>query len=148
MSAYILEKAHIDYMLGYLTHRNNCQGTIFYVPNKEAEDGWDRFEAILGESQDTSKLGQILVDQNYRSVNARYNENQVPPPYTYTRQVGQGPDDFEPLQVLKACDCYDYQACKTDDYHTTQAAWIVDIIRKAAIRDLPDYHDAEWHIQW
>lgn len=50
------------------------------------------------------------------------------------------------VEVLKACDCYDYQSCETDDYHETTAAKLVDRIRKSAIGKLPGYEDAPWGI--
>jgi hypothetical protein len=36
-------------------------------------------------------------------------------------------------QIVKAADCYDYQACETDDYNTTQAAKYVTEVRKQAV---------------
>jgi hypothetical protein len=36
-------------------------------------------------------------------------------------------------QIVKACDCYDYQACETDDYKQSEAAALVEKIRAQAI---------------
>lgn len=36
-------------------------------------------------------------------------------------------------QIVKACDCYDYQACQTGDYETTFAAKVIYALRSAAI---------------
>jgi hypothetical protein len=33
-------------------------------------------------------------------------------------------------QILKACACYDYQACETDDYYDTKAAKFVNAVRE------------------
>jgi len=33
-------------------------------------------------------------------------------------------------QILKACNCYDYQACETDDYYGTKAAKFVNAVRE------------------
>ncbi|HKD76084.1 MAG TPA: hypothetical protein VKB76_11345 [Ktedonobacterales bacterium] len=35
-------------------------------------------------------------------------------------------------QMIKACDCYDYQACETDDYRESEAAKAVNDIRQIA----------------
>ncbi|MBO0715712.1 MAG: hypothetical protein J2P55_00045 [Rhizobiales bacterium] len=36
-------------------------------------------------------------------------------------------------QVVKACDCFDYQACETTDYHATPAAAFVASVRNMAM---------------
>jgi hypothetical protein len=36
-------------------------------------------------------------------------------------------------QIVKACDCFDYQACETPDYETTQAARFVAMVRNRAL---------------
>jgi hypothetical protein len=37
-------------------------------------------------------------------------------------------------QIVKACDCYDYQACETRDYESSEAAALVARVREAAIK--------------
>jgi hypothetical protein len=36
-------------------------------------------------------------------------------------------------QIVKCCDCYDYQACETDDYERSEAKALVEKIRAQAI---------------
>ena len=48
--------------------------------------------------------------------------------------------------VLKACQCYDYQACENDDYEQSIAHRIIRAIEAKAIRCLPSYEDAPWEI--
>ncbi len=95
----------------------------------------------VGEPQ---SVGTVLVAQNWRSVNYRYRENDEPESYTFHTYAGP----MEPIAVIKACDCYDYQACETDDYQDTDAAKIVRLIRDRAIgevlRQLPAYDRAPW----
>lgn len=80
------------------------------------------------------QLGQILVDQNYRSVNARYNRSQKPHQYIHrkTRRL-------KPIEIVSLCDCYSYQACETDDWRNTEAAQIVEKIKQLAIHDIDGY---------
>jgi len=47
-----------------------------------------------------------------------------------------------PIAVLKGCECFDYQACETDDYRSSIACTIINAIRTRAILCLPDYDDA------
>jgi hypothetical protein len=47
----------------------------------------------------------------------------------------QGPFNARTLvatQIVKACDCYDYQACETNDYDQSEAAALVDRVREEA----------------
>ena len=55
-------------------------------------------------------IGQSLLDQNYASVNYRYSEETETPDFKYEDvEINEG--------IIKGCiDCYDYQACETDDY--------------------------------
>jgi hypothetical protein len=93
---------------------------------------------------DPDAIGRKLVAQNWLSVNHRYRENDEPAPYTFKAYTGP----MESLAVIKACNCYDYQACETDDYEATEVADIVRRVRQSAtydvIRTLPGYERAKW----
>jgi|GEM_PF-3390363 len=43
------------------------------------------------------------------------------------------PDYVLQTQIIKACDCFDYQACETEDYRQSMAAEFVELIRRCAI---------------
>lgn len=79
-----------------------------------------------------------------RSVNHRYNEND-PMQEIKWKPLLRTPINH--LQVLKACDCFDYQACEMDNYKDTLAAEIVNRIRLHAIHKLPGYDKVEWEIK-
>ena len=55
-------------------------------------------------------IGQSLLDQNFRSVNERYGEEDETPAFIFEDvDINEG--------IIKGCiDCYNYQACETDDY--------------------------------
>jgi hypothetical protein len=82
-------------------------------------------------------VGFLLLAQSVRSYNRRYDKN-------VTAEFTWNPDapEYSPVEILKACDCYDYQACETDDYDATLAHAIVEEIRHAAICALPGYEEA------
>lgn len=134
MSAFILAKKHIDTLVeaALFTCRNSRKGFGF-IHNGD-------YKVI----NDGDNIGQILVNQNYSSVNYRYNENKNP--YEYHMEEIPLTISMRPIQILKACDCYDYQSCETIDYYTTEAYAIVDGIRKNIIHKLPGYDKAEWDI--
>lgn len=83
--------------------------------------------------------GQVLVDQNYRSVNSRYGTSDKPHKYSNppVRRL-------KPVEILKLCSCYDYQACETTDYEASEAFRIVSALRTRAIQMLDGYEEAEW----
>lgn len=92
--------------------------------------------------QEPETLGQMLLNENARSVNHRYNEEDTPPEFIWDRF--QRP--FTPVQILKAVACLRYQSCETPDWEETPACKILDNIMHGAINHLPGYEDAEWEI--
>lgn len=88
-----------------------------------------------------SELGQVLLSENIRSVNARYSETDQAPTYEY-RQVRF--DAIDAVTVLKSVQCVNYQSCETDDWKTTTAYKVLKAIESGAIAHLPRYSDAPW----
>lgn len=132
MSAYIVHDQHIRYMLETL-RRAEYKSSIRVCGTE--------YNAPI--DADMQAVGQILMNANTLSVNVRYGENEPAGDFRFLPVfVGE----FDPLQALKACNCFDYQAGEIDDYRATAAAIIVDQIRGEAIRQLPGYDDAEWSI--
>lgn len=105
MSAYIvneetisiLAKAFLDYGVEYKApDYNNKGGFIVFVDTH------------------TQAIGQSLLNQNYKSVNYRYNEETPTPRFTYQRSID---DKLADLGLIYGCiRCYEYQACETNDY--------------------------------
>jgi hypothetical protein len=145
MSAFVVSHDHIDALLTFAKEKR-LESQIFYIANQGREPlSWTR-------------IGQILLAENERSVCQRY-PDVVP---------GEGPGvigeeainyTFRPFQpfslmqyptklawVIKGCNCYDYQACETDDYEQSIAYRIINVIRGRAINGLPGYEDAPWEI--
>jgi len=115
MSAYVVDDDHIDFLVSFAI-------------------------AARLSNEDPQTLGDRLLAQNTRSVNERYRANDVNPSYRFTQFTGP----MTSVEVLKACDCYDYQACETDDYDQTEAHELIAKIRSEAIRRLAGYSDAKW----
>lgn len=146
MSAFVVDHEHIHALLTF-AQTKRMQDRLSYCVNKGSEKlSWDT-------------LGKILLAENERSVCHRYpdcTEGNVPgtigqEAINYTFKMFR--PFFQKLQwshvciwVIKACDCFDYQACETGDYETTPAYDMVHIIRREAIRCLPGYDAAPWGI--
>lgn len=91
---------------------------------------------------DPKAAAQLLYKANVDSVNHRYDDNE---PTEYNRYKPANVD-LSPAQIIKACNCFDYQACELDDYESGAAAKLVDKVRAHAIRNVPGYEEASWEL--
>lgn len=145
MSAFLVTHEHINTLLRYASHQKFAPH--FRLPSERVID--------LTHPYDLQYAAEVLLAQNVASLNACYPDTIAKPenmpgkcdeiglPITYrpfSHKVSR------PVEIIKACDCYDYQACETDDYHQTDAARLVSSIRHCAIGNLPGYEEAEWDI--
>lgn len=101
MSAYIVDNKTIHAIV---------KGFRFYGAAFAAEDYENAVSVITSVKAMSNAIGQSLLNQNYKSVNCRYGENTETPKYNYEDvKINEG--------ILIGCiDCYEYQACETDDY--------------------------------
>lgn len=88
-------------------------------------------------------VGAMLLAQNRRSVDFRYDETDIEDVYLHGRS-----SERPPAAMLKAIACYEYQACETPDWEDTEAARFCQALRFHLIRQLDGY-DAEgvWPIE-
>lgn len=120
MSAFTVTKQHIDAIVTPVVQSRMYNGFI--------------------NGADAQEIGNILWNQNYRSVNYRYHDNQESPKYYFKQNV------VSPVQVLKLISCLDYQSCETPDWEQTQAFKLLDEIKSIVINSLPGYAEAKWSI--
>lgn len=132
MSAFVVGNKHISAML-QAAERNRYAGD---GPAYRWNGTYHYFRGHLQE------IGQKLVDENYRSVNYRYDEDKKP--HIFKKQSYM--PNISAVQIIKACACYNYQTCETPDWRETEAYAIVQALRERAIDMLPDYDEAEWVI--
>jgi hypothetical protein len=52
--------------------------------------------------------------------------------------------EYTPVEILKLCAGFSYQACETPDWEQSIAYSLIRRIEKAAIDKLPGYDDAPW----
>ena len=123
MSAWIVSKFHIDCLMkAYLKYKSKHGATF---------------------RENLSDVGQLLVDQNYRSVNYRYGTTQKPYMYVASSQVRL----LRPVEIIKAVHCLRYQSCETPGWKRTKAYKILDDIEALAIEELPGYEKAPWGLE-
>lgn len=124
MSAFIVSDAHIQALAD--AAGRYCQRTT--IDGIELNDG--------------DEVGRCLLAANYASVNFRYKLKGVAHAWTFKHaQTQRGA-----VEIIKACQCFDYQACELPDYKNTTAARIVSDIKSRAIASLPGYDAAPWGI--
>ena len=133
MSAYVVSDEHIDVLIYYAIAK---QASYYFHPRR-----------VEITRENANEIGQILLDENHRSVNYRYNETDKAPEYKYKPAPGSLPANHQPVQILKAISCLDYQCCETDDWATTHAHAVLEGIKDKAISCLPGYDAAAWGIR-
>lgn len=91
-------------------------------------------------SHNASTVGQILVNENYRSVNYRYRQQDEAPEYYYRPYR----KELSAVAILKLVNNYMYQACEHPDWEKSDAFKISERIKDSLINKLPGYDEAEW----
>lgn len=145
MSCFMLEPAHFAYMLDAaavlgISFRGENGPTLTPTTNDQR-----------------AELFALLANENARSCRSRYPDN--PPPFVpeynpardglrlFSLTTGGGMVDVRKIAaILKACDCYTYQACEAIGHEETDAASFVRSLAAWAVRRLPGYDAAPWGI--
>lgn len=138
MSAYIMNGEEIDTIVSYFIHtRHTIHG----------EGAWlkigDKYDNLKYDN--AAEVAKILMDENVRSVNSRYTEQQSNhyefeyDPTAHKRPVGN---------IIGALDCLEYQSCESDDWHTTNAWDIICGLRKHLLKTIAEKEDTyTWGIE-
>jgi hypothetical protein len=147
MSAYICDKHHFIYLtkaadrLGYHRH---CSFSYYH------DNATHYLRASDYETQ--AEAATMLLMENISSVGYRYNQSSsagLPGPHAIdiitARDITRTSwRSFDPVQVIKACDCYSYQACEHPGWKTSRAKAFIDSLRKTAAHALPSYDASTW----
>jgi hypothetical protein len=141
MSAYFVNKAHIDYLV---------DAVICF----DVRWSWNG-QHVVGREDDPNRIGQSLWSENILSLNARYPgfchemEEADAENYQYTHHSLPRCAPYATpaaLQVIKACSCLAYQSCEHKEWEASEANAILDAIISYAIHKVPGYEEAEWQI--
>ena len=147
MSAYIVSRGHIRFLV---------EAALQLRPEHCSDVGLRRYYHA-GESHDVNELtanalGLMLWNECRASVRARYpgeRDSALPGPVLDGPRCGYAHEfgwslRIDPVQVLKAVACYEYQSCEHAAWVTSAAFAFCDALRCHAIRCLPGYDDAAW----
>jgi hypothetical protein len=106
--------------------------------------------AIADDRQTAREIGQLLKWANIESLRVRYPhypDMWEHPDFAYDHEaeVSVYYDDAESLgQIIKDCDCFDYQSCEWGGWVLSWAQILTAAIRAHAIESLPTYRSAHW----
>jgi len=137
MSAYIVPKVQIDALvMGAEFFRQQAYGPFKYRFQGERK--------TLGVDVSVQEFGQILWNENYKSVNALYDEKDEAPIYQFSRLPGSP----SLAKIAAAVRNYEYQSCEHPDWQKSEAYAICESMRESIVRqvssgdwgvDGPDY---------
>jgi hypothetical protein len=88
-----------------------------------------------------TEVGAMLLAANQSSVNLLYGERAgTEPGYRFRRLAGVP----NPVIVLKAIACFEYQSCEHPEWATSQARQFCQELRDRSIDRLPGYEQVPW----
>lgn len=155
MSAFEVDATHIDVMVSAALQRVSCGETMRWYhgdipgtqPGEMLPGGEDYASAcertrreVTSETAET--WGATLLAENRRSVNHRYNEDEIEEPYIFTEYSGT----FDPGKMLSAISCYEYQSCEHPGWQASEAKAFCDALRNKMVRMLPGYKAGPWEV--
>jgi len=144
MSAFVVDKTHIDVLVRAAINRDYHSELRYYHDHSWRE--------VNHQTADT--VGQMLWDENVRSVSYRYPHDSLeslpgrvdspwltPYLYRFNTPVATA------VEVLKAITCFEYQSCEHPGWETSEAHSFCKYLKDHAINQLPGYDAAPWNWQ-
>ena len=132
MSCYQVHPFHINTLVSY----GQARRVSAYIPAGYADGQHIAFDVA------PDLIARILTRANAAAVAQRYSEPEVAELARFER-VRELP---EPVAILKACNCLEYQSSDWSEYSGSAAELLIDALRRQAIRELPGYDDASWEL--
>lgn len=136
MSAYICDRHHIAYLVR--------AAETYRALDIRRNGHWIKITP--------NQVGQMLWDENIRSVSHRYPDcdpHDLPgeinaAPYLFKMRPNDCWPNMSAAQVLKSIQCLRYQSCEHPEWEESEAKQFINRLQQAAIRHLPKYDDLEW----
>lgn len=127
MSAWIVSKEHIDYMVAAMR----------------------KYDTHGSKDWNSDKVGQMLWDENHASVAHRYSNravDELPGAPMETYAFTPPKRALDPAVVLKQIACYEYQSCEHDGWKESEAHKWCKLLQELCIYALPGWDAAPWGI--
>lgn len=147
MSAYIVDRGHIRFLVAAAWELEAARhsGRMSYYHGNPSK----RYEV---NEQTLDETGLMLWQECLTSVAYRYPnepEAELPGPvddgprFGYTHPLTL-PRQINPVDVLSAIRCYEYQSCEHPGWEESRAKAFCDALTSLAIACLPGYDKAPW----
>lgn len=143
MSAFIVGREHVRYLVNAALRVTNPGYNLSW---RTADGPWKTLRP--GDIAEASRVGQMLWDENVKSVAYRYPNDardELPGPVGETFEYGEhalrmGPRP-EPAQIVKAARCLAYQSCEHPEWEASEACAFLDALKDAAVSAMLDDHE-------
>ncbi len=135
MSAYIVEDKTINKIVGALYYHGRY-GRIYPNPAYGSEI------LTVCTKEKAEKLAQDLLDLNYKSVNARYREQEEPHTIAYKNTT-----PASKVRLHKALSCFLYQSCEGNCANTELYKQVENYKNRLAddiVHNLEEWDNAPW----
>ena len=149
MSAYIVDRDHVIYLVD-AARESGAYGSTFRWWTGERPN-LDRHELPRFNDERAAEVANMLWRENIKSVSHRYNDRtSATLPGSHGREItardfrGLRWMSFDPVQVIKACQCLDYQSCEHDDWEQSEACAFLQALKASECHRLRGYDAAEW----
>lgn len=154
MSAWVVSPDHIRLLLQAAIDG----GSTFYYGWTEGACAPGSWHLAPDDTAALDEAARMLWDENVRSVSHRY-PNDAPSelPAADCDSVEAAAGEFgwrpaysrivrkiEPVQVLKAVQCYEYQSCEHPEWHQSRAKAFCASLKDRMIMRLAGYDEAQW----
>lgn len=144
MSAFIMSEETINKMIVFMQNavkNENHKSIIHFLSYQSGKEFAFMFEQENYLINDRARIiGQYLVDNNYASVNYRYNDKSEPYKFTYKPSY----QSISIVQFLKYVDCLEYQSCEIENFYQSRFYYDLNAMRNMAISLLDGYSQASW----
>ena len=152
MSCYLVDRQHITYLIEAAEKFE----AYIKVPGENPRKSYEHVNKFT--HQEKEALGQMLWDENVRSVEGRYPDTRTTREYPGTAEAAEDvayyvhPQasvfsqemDFTPAQVFKSIACYDYQSCEHDGWESSDAYRFCHRLMEAVGGKQPGSSEAAW----
>lgn len=131
MSAFIVSDNHINAIVSWMARPENNYGRTMLT-------------------EDCQQVGRVLMEENCKSVGHRYGHHAC-----MAKECADSVESYRfkqdkakrsAVEIIKACQCLEYQSCEHDGWSDSQAKRILDEVQSTAISKLPGYDAASWAI--
>lgn len=141
MSVHMVDKNHILYLVG-----------AAISPAIATSGKFGGHTLCPGKPESAADFANMLWRENIKSISARYpNRSSGTLPGPSEKKFVIEPKDFptpfkvfDPVQVIKSCDCFEYHSSVHPGWKTSAAKEFISALRREAWHALPGYEVAEW----